>query len=109
VGSPKKILILDDDPWLLKELGAALENAGYVVLASRNVDGAVQALAQHPDFAIVDLFLDGEVGSELSNNFIRDNLVPAAIPYARLTSAPPSSAGNGCFINATFSTTRRAS
>ena len=84
----KKILLLDDDTWLLREVGSALQSAGFQVLANENVSSAVQALTSKPDFAVIDLFLDGEAGSELSNSFIRDFLIPGNIPYGRLTSAP---------------------
>lgn len=81
-----KILLLDDDPYLLDSVAAVLEGSFFAPLPCSNVDEAIEALKSHPSLAIVDLFLDGDQGMELSNNFIRDYLT--SIPYLRLSSAP---------------------
>ena len=83
-----RILLLDDDLALLLELEDFLAANGFQVDTAPNVEAAVTALAVQPDFTIVDLFLSGNDGAELSNDFIRDHLLPRQLRYGRLTSAP---------------------
>lgn len=82
------ILLLDDDSYLLREVEKFLSQSGYEVITCEDVASAERALSRKPDLAIVDLFLDGSAGDELSNDFIRNILLPAGVRYARLTSAP---------------------
>lgn len=84
----KRILLLDDDTDLLQEVGEVLTAAGFEVARCATVKVAVLQLAVRPDFALVDLFLDGNLGDELSNGFVREHLMPNGIPYGRLSSAP---------------------
>lgn len=84
----KRVLLLDDDTDLLQEVGEVLTVAGFEVARCSTVKIAVMQLAVRPDFALVDLFLDGNLGDELSNGFVRDHLLPNGIPYGRLSSAP---------------------
>ncbi len=85
----KTILLLDDDPHHLSMLKDCLEDAGYDAVPCLDVMAAVSVLKERPiDFAIVDLFLTGDSGDYLSNDFIELFLVPAAIPYGRMSSAP---------------------
>jgi DNA-binding NtrC family response regulator len=95
------VLVLDDDKTFLKTLSILLEDRGHTALLCSNVAEAVAALTQKPTVSIVDLCLAGDGGEELSNEFVRQHLVPAAIPYVRLTSAPggvpPDLQGNGVF------------
>ena len=80
----KRILLLDDDTDLLQEVGEVLTAAGFEVARCATVKVAVLQLAVRPDFALVDLFLDGNLGDELSNGFVREHLMPNGI----LSSAP---------------------
>lgn len=86
--SGKTILLLDDDPLHLEELSEVLNANGYQTICCSTVDAAVTALEQQPDFAIVDLFLQGDDGEELSNHFVTAYLVPKGIAYGRMSSAP---------------------
>jgi len=83
-----KILLLDDDRNHLHELSRYLSTEGYTPLAALDPDIAEGLLEQNPKFAIVDLFLAGEQGAELSSQFILNFLVPRGIPYGRMSSAP---------------------
>jgi DNA-binding response OmpR family regulator len=60
---PKRILIADDDPSLVRILTHILENEGYKVLAENNGLTALEtAQREKPDLLILDLmmpFLDG--------------------------------------------------
>ncbi len=85
----KTILLLDDDFHHLDDLSRVLVANGYEPIPCADVGAAMLALQQGPvDFAIVDLFLSGNEGDELSNEFIELVLVPAGIKYGRMSSAP---------------------
>lgn len=84
----KKILLLDDDRNHLGELSRYLVSEGYVPLAAQDVEQAEEFLQEGPVLAIVDLFLAGDRGAELSGEFIENHLEPNGIPYGRMSSAP---------------------
>jgi hypothetical protein len=84
----KTILLLDDDPLHLEELSEVLNANGYETICCETVDAAVAALEKCPSFAIVDLFLKGDDGEELSNHFVTAYLIPKGIAYGRMSSAP---------------------
>lgn len=84
----KTILLLDDDSWHLQHLTEVLQGAGYLALGCLDVEAATRALEEAPSFAIVDLFLAGDSGSELSATFIEQELLSRGIAYGRMTSAP---------------------
>jgi len=85
----KTILLLDDDPRHLENLSSFLEENGFDVCSCQNVGQATRAVGEiELDFAIVDLFLEGNDGEHLSNDFVANVLIPAAIPYGRMSSAP---------------------
>ncbi|MDO8933768.1 MAG: response regulator transcription factor, partial [Rhodocyclaceae bacterium] len=53
-----KILLIDDDPVLLRAMSRMLEQSGHAVIeASTGADGIRMAKAHHPDLAIVDIVL----------------------------------------------------
>ncbi len=81
------ILLLDDDVDLLAALKDFLEGRGYTVFCAESADRAEQIISSNQiHCAIVDLFLQGDEGDQLSNQFVRDYLNDT--PYIRLTSAP---------------------
>jgi CheY-like chemotaxis protein len=84
----RKILLLDDDERHLEALADVLQNLGFLPLCCKDPAEALAALENEPIYAIVDLFLAGDDGAELSNSFIRQELIPRCIRYGRLTSAP---------------------
>lgn len=60
------VLLVDDDPTLLRVLSAAMARRGFEVIAVSDAEAAVQALQQSsPDFAVVDLNLPGQSGLTL--------------------------------------------
>lgn len=64
----KKILIVDDEPDLLKILSARLWDRGYTVVSAANAAHAkVLAKEQKPDLAILDIMLPDMSGPELAN------------------------------------------
>lgn len=56
----KKILILDDDPVVVKALGIKLQQRGYTVLTATNAESALRTVrTETPDLLIVDIHLPG--------------------------------------------------
>jgi DNA-binding NtrC family response regulator len=86
----KKILLLDDSDLLRKELVELLLKWGYDPKDAATPAEAELCVESGVDFAIVDVYLDGGRGAELSEEFINKVIHPQAIPYGRLTSAPES-------------------
>jgi DNA-binding response OmpR family regulator len=57
-GDSKKILIVDDDPVILKALSLALQSNGYQVVTATDAGEAIgQVNREKPDLLIVDVFL----------------------------------------------------
>ena len=84
----KKIMVVDDEPQILKVLKAYLEKAGYLVVTAS--DGqAVLALfrRERPDFLILDLNLPGMDGLEICKAIRRDSNVPILMLTARVEEA----------------------
>ena len=84
----KKILVLDDSSTVRADLDSLLRGWDFEPLLAANVPEAVYMLDLGIDFAIVDVFLDGARGDELSAEFVKNYLIPQSIPYGRFTSAP---------------------
>lgn len=63
-----KILIVDDDPDIVRALQIIMENQGYeVVTANNKKDGLNVALDENPDLAILDVMMTtSQEGFELS-------------------------------------------
>ncbi len=70
---PKKetILLVEDEVFVRKAAGAALEAAGYRVLTAGSGAQALQACGQFPtvDLLLVDLVMPGISGQELAKQF----------------------------------------
>lgn len=85
----KEVLLLDDSQSALSLIGGVVEGLGVGTIRCCTVMEAAAALQRKtPIFALVDLYLLGDRGAHLSNQFIREFLIPASIPYGRVTSAP---------------------
>ncbi len=83
------ILLLDDSPRALELIGDILGREGFITAGCSSVEEAELFVSQrHPIAALIDLYLLGDTGAELSNNFIQNTIVPNCIPYGRVTSAP---------------------
>lgn len=65
------LLLVDDDDTFRTVLARALERRGYAVTCAANVDSALtKALAQPPEYAVVDLKMPGESGLVLIEKLI---------------------------------------
>ena len=61
-----RVLVIDDDPSVLENLVAFLEDEDIEVLSANNADQALELVAaEKPDVAIVDMRLPGKSGEEL--------------------------------------------
>lgn len=84
----KKILVVDDEPQILKVLIAYLEKAGYQVFpASDGISALSIFQRENPDFLILDLNLPGMDGLEVCKAIRRDSNIPILMLTARVEEA----------------------
>ena len=89
MSTPKKILVVDDEPDVVKWLTVLFENNGYEVLSAP--DGAAgYAIAEStpPDLITLDISMGGESGVKMYKKLL-DNAKTAPIPVIMLTGASP--------------------
>lgn len=85
----KNILLLDDDPVIHQLVGKVVVSLSYGFFPCLTAAEAEEILGKEKiDFVICDLFLEGDFGDKLSNDFIRNIVVPRQLPFCRFTSAP---------------------
>jgi len=61
-----KILIVDDEPEILKSVGYILSREGFIVQAAQSAEAALEAVeAQTPDILLTDVHMSGSDGLEL--------------------------------------------
>jgi DNA-binding response OmpR family regulator len=65
--SPQRILVVDDDPEILRLVGAKLDQAGFDVLSAASGQQALELLSRSglPHLAIIDIKMPGMDGFEL--------------------------------------------
>jgi DNA-binding response OmpR family regulator len=84
----RTILVVDDEPQILKVLKAYLDKAGYKTLAVDNGLKAVDVFqAEQPDFVILDLNLPGMDGLDVCRTIRRTSDVPILMLTARVEEA----------------------
>ena len=82
---PKRLLIVDDEPNLLRALEAFLTAEGFEVTTARSGPDALVKLAQSvPDLIISDIRMPGMSGYELARQ-LRDSSRTALVPIVFLT------------------------
>jgi len=85
---PKKVLVVDDEPQIVKVLKAYLENGGYQVLTALDGKTALATFRQEsPDFIILDLNLPGMDGMEVCQVIRDESDVPILMLTARVQEA----------------------
>src|SRR5437667_11426142 len=93
VETPASILMVDDDPHVLRSLRAALESHGYRVRTATSGPIALEACAaERPDVVLLDLALPGLDGVEVCKRLRSWSRVPtlvlaAAAPEAQKVQA----------------------
>jgi CheY-like chemotaxis protein len=69
----KKILIVDDDPIIVKYIQNVMEDNGYETCSAKNADEAIQRLREEkPDLITLDLEMPGEWGPRFYRKMAKD-------------------------------------
>jgi CheY-like chemotaxis protein len=85
VSSPRTILVVNDQPGLLKGAGKLLRDAGYSVLEAANGADALElAREQTPSLVLLDLVMPGIDGYEVCRR-LKFNPSTKAIPVVVMT------------------------
>lgn len=80
-----KVLIIDDDRSLLRNLQNSLVNEGYeVITASNGLEGLWTAQEKLPDLIVLDVMLPGLDGFEVCNR-LREGSTTVKIPILMLS------------------------
>ncbi len=71
---PQSVLVVDDDPNIIKTFKMILEGVGYTVDSAQNALDAIRKASKiHFDLVIVDMNLPDTLGDELANRLIEEN------------------------------------
>src|SRR5512146_924604 len=82
--SAKKVLVVDDEPQIVKVVKAYLEKAGFQVVAAVDGPGALSHFEREkPDFIILDLNWPGSDGLDVCRTIRRQSDVPILMLTAR--------------------------
>jgi DNA-binding response OmpR family regulator len=85
VGMAARILIVDDEPQLVRVVRSYLENAGFRVSAAyRGDEGLREFRAHRPDLVILDLNLPGMDGLDVAREIRRQGQTPILMLTARV-------------------------
>jgi two-component system, OmpR family, alkaline phosphatase synthesis response regulator PhoP len=80
----KTVLIVDDEPAIVRVVRDYLERAGFSVVSAADGDAALRAFRQHhPDLVILDLTLPTIDGLDVARSLRRDGDVPIIMLTAR--------------------------
>jgi two-component system alkaline phosphatase synthesis response regulator PhoP len=80
-----RILVVDDDPQIVRLARSYLEQAGYSVLMASDGEGALHAIrADRPDLVVLDLMLPNRSGQDITR-IIRGDASLAQLPIIMLT------------------------
>jgi two-component system KDP operon response regulator KdpE len=78
------VLVIDDEPPILRFLRTSLRAAGYQVVTAENADEALSALTiERPDVVILDLGLPDRSGFEVISEIRKHSPVPIIVLSAR--------------------------
>ncbi len=81
----KKILVIEDEPTLLKILQSYLEKEGYTVItAIRGDTGFDLSLTENPDLILLDLNLPGMDGIDVARGILQQKSIPIIMITARV-------------------------
>ncbi|HNV85550.1 MAG TPA: response regulator [Candidatus Omnitrophota bacterium] len=83
----KCVLVVDDEPNVLKIVGRRLTAMGYEVMtASSGEDALKKAFARRPDLVLLDLLMPGMDGAEVCSR-LKENAKTETVPVIMLTAA----------------------
>ena len=69
----KKILVVDDDPYILMSLEFLMKKSGYEVMVARNGKEAMDLLKDLPELVILDIMMPDVDGYEICKHIKSDN------------------------------------
>jgi len=79
------VLVVDDDPWLLRFVKANLEAIHYRVVTAEEATTAMELLAREsPDLLILDIMLPGVDGYEICKHVRTFSMVPVLMLTAKI-------------------------
>lgn len=82
--SNERILVVDDDPLILRLVRVHLEKAGYRILTAMNGEDALNLVAaESPDLVVLDLMLPKMDGYEVCRSIREFSLVPVVMLTAK--------------------------
>jgi CheY-like chemotaxis protein len=110
---PQKILIVDDEPHMLRVTELSLKKGGYELLSARNGRQAVDLARQHlPDLIVMDLLMP-EMDGLTAVRHLKQDPATAGIPVIMLTARghvmtrqDAEGAGVAAFLTKPFSPTQ---
>lgn len=80
----KKILVVDDEPQILKVVDARLHKEGYTVVTAADGEQALKKFSEHvPDLVVLDLMLPKLDGFEVCREIRKTSTVPIIILSAK--------------------------
>ncbi len=95
----KKILIVDDNPYMLQVLQLQLEDQDYeTILATNGKEAVDMAVAHLPDIILMDIIMPGWDGIQ-TTRMIRQNSKTRSIPILAMTALDGPNAKEGCLNN----------
>lgn len=81
----KKVLVIDDEPFILMIIEDKLKKAGYKVITKRTSNDIVELVkSDRPDILILDWILPGKSGIDICNE-LKKNPETGSIPIFMLT------------------------
>ena len=84
----KKILLIDDEPMVVKMIENRLKTNGYAVITALNAeDGFKKAIDGKPDLIILDVLMPKTFGNELARQ-LQDDSRTSRIPVIFLSNVP---------------------
>lgn len=82
--TPVRVLVVDDEPQILRALRAALRGNGYDVRTAVDGEDALDQIALHPpDLVILDLVMPGKSGFDVVQELRKWSQVPVIVLSAR--------------------------
>ncbi|MGW8272295.1 MAG: response regulator transcription factor [Thermodesulfovibrionales bacterium] len=98
----KKVLVVDDEPFILMMIEEKLKRAGFEVIASRRSEGIMEVIRkERPDLIILDWMMPGLSGIEVCSRIKADPEI-SSIPVFMLTAKgrqEDEKAGLGCGVD----------
>lgn len=78
-----KVLIVDDDSFLLNMYSLKFQKAGFEVATSASADDVLRRLKEGfaPDIILLDIIMPGMSGLELLDQIRKDKLIPNAVVF----------------------------